>query len=109
MWMAGACGCGRQIEVKRRHYWRGVAKLHGDCRHKAMDGKRASIAGEKYINGAELARTLGISRSTLSRWVKTGKLPKPKKSISGMLLFDRAVVDQFAWCTASVERTLATH
>ena len=57
-----------------------------------MEGKRASITGRKYVNGAQLARKLGISRSTLGRWVKAGKLPKPKKSISGMLLFDRNAI-----------------
>ena len=54
-----------------------------------MQGKRAALAGAKHINGAELARELGISRSTLGRWVKAGKLPKPKKSISGMMLFEQ--------------------
>ena len=93
---ACACGCGRRIEVKRRHYWRGVPELHGDCRHKGMEGKRASITGDKYINGTELAKRLAIGRSTLGRWVKAGKLPKPERSISGMLLFDRAVVDRFS-------------
>ena len=52
------------------------------------------ITGDKYINGAQLAKRLGIGASTLSRWVKAGKLPKPKKGISGMLLFERAVVDR---------------
>jgi hypothetical protein len=33
--------------VKRRRYWRGVPTLHGDCRHKAMEGKRASISGKR--------------------------------------------------------------
>ena len=83
-----SCGCGRRIEVKRRHYWMGIPKLHGDCRHKAMQAKRASLAGDKYINGRELAERLGISRSTLGRWVGSGKLPKPKRSLSGMLLFE---------------------
>jgi len=88
------CGCGRQLEVKRRHYWRGLPEYHSHCRHKAMQAKRASVTGEKYINGAQLAKQLGIGASTLSRWVKAGKLPKPKKSISGMMLFDREVIDQ---------------
>jgi len=87
-----ACGCGRRIEVKRRHHSCGVPEFHSDCRHKAMQAKRASITGGKYINGTQLARTLGIGRSTLTRWIKEGKLPKPKKSISGMLLFKQSEV-----------------
>jgi len=61
-----------------------------------MQNKRASITGDKYVNGAQLARKLGIGASTLSRWVKAGKLPKPEKSISGMLLFGRAAVSRLA-------------
>lgn len=87
-----AFGCGRRIEVKRRHYWRGIPKFHGACRHKAMQTKRASITGGKYINGTQLVRKLGIGASTLSRWVKAGNLPKPKRGISGMMLFDRAMI-----------------
>ena len=44
--------------------------------------------------GKEAAERLGISRTTLNRWVKAGKLPKPVKSISGMLLFGRASIDE---------------
>jgi predicted DNA-binding transcriptional regulator AlpA len=54
-----------------------------------MRNKRASITGEKYVNGTQLAKALGIGRSTLNRWIRAGKLPKPERSISGMLLFGR--------------------
>jgi excisionase family DNA binding protein len=70
----------------------GLPKFHGECRHKAMQAKRASITGGKYINGTELAKKLGIGRSTLKRWIEAGKLPKPRKGISGMMLFERAAV-----------------
>ena len=65
-----ACGCGQPIEVTRRHYWHGVPKFHSACRHKGMQRKRSSITGDQYINGTELARQLGISRSTLFRTLK---------------------------------------
>ena len=91
-----ACGCGRRIEVKRRHYWRGVPKYHYACRANGMQNKRASITGDKYVNGAQLAKQLGIGASTLCRWVKAGKMPKPEKSISGMMLFNRAAIDRLA-------------
>ena len=48
-----------------------------------MQAKRASITGDKYVNCTELARRLGISRSTLNRWVEAGKLPKPESAASG--------------------------
>ena len=66
------------------------------CRAHGMQNKRASVTGDKYINGAQLAKQLGIGASTLSRWVKAGKLPKPKRSISGMLLFDRVTIGRLA-------------
>jgi len=82
--------------VTRRHYWRGVPKYHYACRANGMQGKRASLIGDRYINGTQLAKRLGIGASTLSRWVKAGKLQKPEKSISGMLLFDRAATSRLA-------------
>ena len=54
-----------------------------------MQAKRASVAGHKYVNGTELARKLGIGRSTLKRWIEDGRLPRPEESISGMMLFGR--------------------
>ena len=37
-----------------------------------------------------MAKKLGIGTTTLGRWIRSRKLPKPEKSISGMLLFDRS-------------------
>jgi predicted DNA-binding transcriptional regulator AlpA len=66
-----------------------VPKYHYACRANGMQNKRASVTGDKYINGTELAKQLGIGRTTLTQWVKAGELPKPEKSISGMMLFSR--------------------
>ena len=76
--------------MKRQHYWRGVPKYHYACRANGMQNKRASVTGNKYINGTELAKQLGIGTKTLSRSAKARKLPKPERSISGMMLFDKA-------------------
>ena len=83
------CGCGRRIEVGRRHYWRGVPRFHYACRANGMQGRRSQVAGSTHVNGTELAKRLGIGRSTLIRWIMAGKLPKPERSVSGMMLFDR--------------------
>ena len=87
-----ACGCGRRLKVRRMHYWRGLPIFHGDCRHNGMKGKRAALVGDKHMNGDQMARYLGISPTTVSRWARNGKLPKPEPSISGMLLFNKAEV-----------------
>lgn len=84
-----ACGCGRPIELVRRHYWTGIPTYRSDCRHRAMQAKRASVTGEEYINAAQLARKLGVGRTTIGRWIRQGKLPEPKRGISGMLLFPK--------------------
>ena len=49
--------------------------------------------------GQQAADRLGIVRTTLNRWISKGSLPKPRKSISGMLLFEREEIDRAAGCT----------
>ena len=44
------------------------------------------------ISADELAERLGIGRTTLNRWIRAGKLPKPVRGILGMLLFEWASV-----------------
>jgi predicted site-specific integrase-resolvase len=61
-----------------------------------MQNNRASVTGDKCISGTPSAKQLGIGASTLSRWVKAGKLPKPEKTVAGMLLFHRAATDRLA-------------
>ena len=89
------CGCGRTIRIIRQHYWRGIPEFHSDCRHKGMIRKRAELASG-YYTGRQAADRLGIGRTTLNRWITKGKVPKPKKSISGMLLFSRKEIDLIA-------------
>lgn len=86
------CGCGKVISIRRGMYWTGIPQYHGDCRHKGMQRKRSELA-EGYYTGTQAAERLGISRTTLGRWLKKGKLPKPEKSISGMLLFNQKDID----------------
>lgn len=35
------------------------------------------MAGKVYLKGTELAKLLGISRTTLCHWRKKGKIPPP--------------------------------
>ena len=89
------CGCGKFVNVMRLHYWKGLPEFHSSYRRKAMGRKRAKLA-EGYYTGAQAADKLGIGRTTLGRWLRKGKLPKPTKSISGMFLFDRKAIDRLA-------------
>ena len=56
----------------------------------------SSNSASGYDTGKQAAEVLGIGRTTLGRWVKAGKLPRPVKSISGMLLFEREAIESMA-------------
>lgn len=53
---------------------------------------------ETLISAAEAAAVLGIDRSTLTRWVKSGRIEAVHKNPhqNGALLFDQAAVDELA-------------
>lgn len=66
------------------------------------------------IGATEAARTLDVDKSTLTRWVASGRVPimgrMPKAN--GALIFDRAVIDALAaqlraGRAAAAERVLA--
>ncbi len=99
-----ACGCGRKVEIRRRHFWLGVPEFRSECRHKGMSRTRAQLAAG-YCTGQQAATRLGIGRTTLGRWLRSGKLPPPTKSISGMLLFDQSAIDRLAVNVPSKDRS----
>jgi len=43
---------------------------------------------KKYIRAKTLAKILGVSKSTIWRWVAEGRLPKPYRPTSRTSLFD---------------------
>lgn len=64
-----------------------------------MDAKPIDINGISYFHAAEVARALGVSRSTLTRWRKTGKVPAGCRFRDGKILFradELAAVRDFA-------------
>ncbi|HEV2296870.1 MAG TPA: recombinase family protein [Tepidisphaeraceae bacterium] len=87
-----ACGCGNSVDVRRRHFWMGVPEFRSTCRHKGMSRRRWQLAKNLY-SGQKVARLFGIGRTTVNRWIKSGKLPQPTRSISNMLLFEPAEID----------------
>ncbi len=40
-----------------------------------------------FLKSNEIARFLGISRRTLTLWVKQGRIPEPEKSMAGYFLW----------------------
>jgi excisionase family DNA binding protein len=55
-------------------------------------GGRASARG-RYLTRADVARLLGVSPNTVSRWAREGKLPC-QMTLGGHRRFDVAVVEK---------------
>lgn len=54
-----------------------------------------SIPGDKFFNERALRTILGISSSTLYRWVKNGKFPYPYKMRHNLNLWDKIEVNNW--------------
>jgi|HubBroStandDraft_6_1064221.scaffolds.fasta_scaffold640164_2 DNA-binding transcriptional MerR regulator len=52
---------------------------------------------KKVFSTAEVARAIGVDKSTLLRWLYTGKLPEPKRQTLGG-------VESRVWSENDVER-----
>lgn len=47
---------------------------------------------QKFLNPSELAEMIRISKATLWRYVKSGKLPQPKRLSKQILLWNKSEV-----------------
>ena len=70
--------CGRTIEILCRHYWPEIPKHHHKCRARTLAARR-NRRTDGPLSGAGVARLLKVGDSTLGRWRKSGRLPKPVK------------------------------
>ncbi len=52
------------------------------------------IRGIEYFSAAEVARGLGLSRQTLWRWRRDGKIPSGHRFRDGQIMFTQAEVDR---------------
>jgi hypothetical protein len=86
--------CGREIAVKRHHFWNGLPEYHPQCWHAEIVRRRANPAKD-LTNGQQAAKVLGIGRTTLGRWLTSGK-PKPIRKQSGVWLFRKATILRLA-------------
>jgi hypothetical protein len=87
--------CGQPIKVERRHFWRGIPRYHhGCCMRDVLQRRMAPAQG--FYTGQQAADRLGIGRTTLNRWLRQGKVPKPAKVLRTMLLFERKGIDSLA-------------
>ena len=86
--------CGKPVAVRRVHYWRGVPKIHHRCVGKVLAAKRRKAVGKDYTAG-DVCKRLGIGRSTVGRWVASGKLT-PIRYEGKVLVFAKADVENLA-------------
>jgi predicted DNA-binding transcriptional regulator AlpA len=52
-----------------------------------------NIAGAPYLPATEVARRVGISRTTMWRWRQEGKIPLGRRYRGGLVLFSPAEVE----------------
>jgi predicted site-specific integrase-resolvase len=58
-----------------------------------MASPAVKIAGTIYVYAADVAKHVGVSRTTLWRWRHEGKIPPGRRYRNGLLLFTFAEVD----------------
>jgi predicted DNA-binding transcriptional regulator AlpA len=61
--------------------------------HVTDEEQPIEINGVRYFNAADVARTVGISRSTLTRWRRDGKVPPGHRFRNRHILFRFDEVD----------------
>ena len=78
--------CNKPITILRRHFWLGIPEHHSACWSRELSRQRHERK-DKLLTGAEVARRLGIGRTTLGRWLVSGKISQPAKREHGLLLW----------------------
>lgn len=83
--------CGKVIKTRREWFWMGVPKFHQRCHSRHLIARRLGPIHEAgLITASDLARKCGVGRTTIGRWIASGKLPKPKR-VNGALCFPASV------------------
>ncbi|GEO80957.1 helix-turn-helix domain-containing protein [Pararhodospirillum oryzae] len=70
----------------------------------ALDENRLTIEGRTYLTRAGLARTLGVSVRTLTRW-ETARIHPPRVKIANLVLYPEAEIP--GWLDTHTVRTPA--
>jgi predicted DNA-binding transcriptional regulator AlpA len=58
-----------------------------------MASSSVKIAGTTYLPATEVAKHVGISRTTMWRWRQEGKIPLGRRYRNGLILFSPAEVE----------------
>ena len=57
--------------------------------------KGETMADQQFLTPAQLAKSLQVSKRTLSRWTEEGRLPKPLR-VAQTIRYPRAAIDAWA-------------
>jgi DNA invertase Pin-like site-specific DNA recombinase len=89
--------CGELVTVLRRHYWLGLPKHHRRCWLKQKAEQRANPK-PGFLNALQVAKELGVGRTTVGRWIASGKL-KPSGKYRGVWLFEKSQIKKLKGAT----------
>lgn len=56
--------------------------------------QKENLGNRKFLRPSDVAEIYGIHRSTIFRWIKTGKLPEPKRLTPRIMGWDRETLDE---------------
>ena len=85
------CGCGRVIDLRAWHYWRGAPRfIHGHQNTTGPRVLRIKVAG--YLASSEVARALGIGVTTLRR--REGTIYPQAARIGGIRVYHEADLER---------------
>lgn len=69
------------------------------------EGRMASVvAGERVFSIQEAAENVGISKTTLHRWLRRGKVPEPRRDRNGWRIFTAQEVEAIRLCVEETKR-----
>ncbi len=54
---------------------------------------RSILENKQFYRPNDITAAYGISRTTIFRWIKEGKLPEPKRLTARMVGWDKATLD----------------
>ncbi|QYX55951.1 MerR family transcriptional regulator [Roseovarius sp. SCSIO 43702] len=57
-----------------------------------------SVAGEKVFSIGEVAAQVGVSKATLHRWLRDGRVSEPRRDRNGWRIFSVRDVEEIRSC-----------
>ncbi len=65
------------------------------------------LAGERVFSIQEVAENVGVSKTTLHRWLRRGRVPEPRRDRNGWRIFTAQEVEAIRSCVEETKRASA--